>query len=555
MPQALLYLVSKIHEGFETGKYTVAAFVDLQGAFDSVWRKGLVYQLYQMGVRGRMLIYINSYLEHRKSKMLVNSHISEWIYSDIGVPQGSIISPILFISYIAHMTTSIPEELKYADDLSMWVTEADLTTAVGRLETRLDVISKWCDKWRLSINASKTTVMCFQKTGHSDVVIKLGNQTLKQVEFSKLLGVLLDENLKFTRNTQHNREKALKALYGITHILDEANGLRTAMGVTLYKCIVFPHLSFSYPVWCTITENDLNSLEEVHRMALRFATGYHASTATNVLEILTGCLPLRIQLSEVLIQEYLRILRKPDNDPLREIVTRMADNMSTKLSPAKLMKSASRDISRKLDLSSVDPEPSYDPNHMNRIVIKSSSIESWRDIGSSNNRTGQQVRLALESVSQHIQQLPSDCLPVFTDGSSLTNPGPSGSAAIVFTSGMTHQPTTLKQPVSRCSTSFHAEVAAVELALNFVATYVPTAPKPVRSVMIYTDCQAALNTIVNGNSTKYSKRIKTIDKSTRALKEKACAGSPGMPDSMQMNLRILQQRRLPGRLNRLKRKQ
>ncbi len=520
VPQALLYLVSKIHEGFETGKHTVAAFVDLQGAFDSIWRKGLVYQLHQMGVRGRMLLYVNSYLEDRRSKMLVNTYTSDWIQSEIRVPQGSIISPILFISYVAHMTTSIPEELKYADDLSTWVTEINLTTAVEKLETRLDSISKWCNKWRLTINAGKTTVVCFQKKGHSDVTVKVGNQILKQVEFMKLLGTILDENLKFTRNTEHVREKSLKALYGITKILDEANGLRTAMGATLYKCIVFPHLSFSYPVWCTITENDLNSLEEVHRLALRFATGCHSSTATNVLEVLTGCPPLRIQLEEVLIHEYLRILRKPDNDPLREIIAKSSGSTSSKPSPAKLMKAAARDLSRKLDFNKLDPEPTYDPDHMKKVVIESSSIESWKEIGSSNSRTSQQIKLALESVSRHIQQLPPDCVSAFTDGSSLTNPGACGSAAVIYTSGIKHQPITIKKPISKRSTSFHAEVAAIELALNFMAEYVPSAPRPVGSIMIYTDCQSALNTVVGGNSNTYSKRLVTIDQSTRALKRR-----------------------------------
>ena len=147
----------------------------------------------------------------------------------------------------------------------------------------------------------------------------------------------------------------------------------------------------------------------------------------------------------------------------------------------------------------------------------------------------QQIRVALDSVSQHIQQLPLDCVPVFTDGSALSNPGPCGSSAIVYTSGMKHQPVTLKKPVSKCSTSFHAEVAAIQLGLDFVVRHSLTTPKKIGSVMVYTDCQAALNTVVNGCST-YSNRIQAIDESTRALKDKDIAvtlcwvpGHAGLP--------------------------
>ena len=92
---------------------------------------------------------------------------------------------------------------------------------------------------------------------------------------------------------------------------------------------------------------------------------------------------------------------------------------STKPSPAKLMRSAACDLSRRLDLQKLDPEPSYDRDHMNNIAIQSSAIESWKDIGSSNNRSIQQISLAKDSVSKHIEQLPEDCVPAFTDGSSL----------------------------------------------------------------------------------------------------------------------------------------
>ncbi len=119
--QALLTLICSIKKGFSNNEYTVAAMVDLHAAFDTIWRKGLIFRLHEMGIRGRLLLYINSFLSDRKSKLLVNSHES-WVETCLGVPQGAIISPILFVCYISTMTANIPNSLGFADDLTLWIT-------------------------------------------------------------------------------------------------------------------------------------------------------------------------------------------------------------------------------------------------------------------------------------------------------------------------------------------------------------------------------------------------------------------------------------------------
>ena len=89
-------------------KHTTAVFIDLQQAYDRVWRNGLIYKLYEAGIRGNLLLMIASFLSGRFARSMANSDVSRWIESILGLPQGSILSPILFIFFILDLTFKIP---------------------------------------------------------------------------------------------------------------------------------------------------------------------------------------------------------------------------------------------------------------------------------------------------------------------------------------------------------------------------------------------------------------------------------------------------------------
>ncbi len=164
---ALLYMINSIKEGFREDKVTAAIFIDLEGAFDAIWRDGLIYKVADIGVRGNLLLYIVDFLRGRKSRSLVNTYTSEWTSTDIGVPQGSIIAPILFVHYIKDLTTTLPSNVKYADDVSAWVTDIDATQAATDLQNQLVGLNNWLHKWRLQISSHKTETVLFCKRGPS----------------------------------------------------------------------------------------------------------------------------------------------------------------------------------------------------------------------------------------------------------------------------------------------------------------------------------------------------------------------------------------------------
>ncbi len=513
--QAMLHFICSVRRGFEEDKVSVAALVDLHAAFDTVWRNGIIYKLHFMGVRGRMLLYVNSFLTDRKSKLLVNTYESDWISTKLGVPQGAIIAPILFLCYIADMSLNLNSSIGFADDLTMWITHVDPVTACRILESDLQTLSNWTRKWRLIINGSKTEVMCIAKQGHIPVQVNLDGSILQQVPHKRCLGITVDSNLKFTKHVENIKTKALKSLSSINRLLDETGGMRTALGLRLYKALVLPILTYGYPVWCTISNSLLNSIEDVHEAALRKVTGVHSSAPTNAVEVIIGALPFRLQLREILACEYLRIMRKEPGAVIKRLIMDSIDSSSTQQNPGKLMKVALRDTSRQVNLEYLDPEPTYSADSFDTTIGKC-SVSRWQDLGSSKNRTEQQKILTAQSMEQHILGISADTLPIFTDGSALGNPGPCGCSAVIYTHGISNDPIIISEPVAMRSTSFHGEVAAIKLALKYLQD---NSQLQFREALIHSDCRAAIDAIIN-NTGNLTNLRSDIVKLTKALNNK-----------------------------------
>ena len=119
-----LSLTQDIFNGFNMSKSTPSIFINFEKVYDSVWRKGLVVKLSRSGVRGNMWNWINAFLNHREARCIVNDHTGVWFQTSIGLPQGSVISPILFNIFIKDIFNNITaDRCKFADNATIWHTE------------------------------------------------------------------------------------------------------------------------------------------------------------------------------------------------------------------------------------------------------------------------------------------------------------------------------------------------------------------------------------------------------------------------------------------------
>ena len=148
----LLYLVNEIHLAFENPKSLEvrAVFLDISKAFDKVWHDGLIFKLKQNGVSGSLLIVFQNYLYNRKQRVVLNGSYSVISAVESGVPQGSVLGPLLFLMYINDLEKNIKSNIKFfADDTMLFSIVKDPTISASDLNHDLNIIYQWAHQWNI----------------------------------------------------------------------------------------------------------------------------------------------------------------------------------------------------------------------------------------------------------------------------------------------------------------------------------------------------------------------------------------------------------------------
>ena len=183
----------------------------MEKAFDSVWKRGLIVKLSLVGVKGRMLAIIDAFLMNRSVRLNVNGFIGILrLCLLIGLPQGSVLSPILFKFFLYDLCEELIrsnyrllKKYKFADDGSLKASGATTAICLENLMLIMQSLEWWCSRWRMIINClpNKTEVVCYGTAeGDRSLVpssFKLGSEEIRLVTQTKVLGLIMDENLDY----------------------------------------------------------------------------------------------------------------------------------------------------------------------------------------------------------------------------------------------------------------------------------------------------------------------------------------------------------------------
>ena len=254
----------------DEGKGLDIIFLDYQKAFDSVPHRRLLKKLSCYGIKGRILNWVRDFLTDRFQRVTVGNGSSEWGHVTSGVPQGSVLGPVLFLIYVNELPTLVESHIKlFADDAKMYRAMATPHDA-EQLQSDLNALERWSEDWLLKFNPQKCKIMhCGTLNSNTNYTMKEDSgvqTTLSVTSVEKDLGVYVTNNLKPTTHCLKASNKAISALRRLKMTFDRIDLKNFKI---LYSTYVRPHLEHAIQAVGPYMSQDLKALERVQRRATK----------------------------------------------------------------------------------------------------------------------------------------------------------------------------------------------------------------------------------------------------------------------------------------------
>ena len=321
---ALLSIVEKIRESLDNNRFVCGVFIDLEKAFDTVNHAILLSKLDHYGIRGTANNWFSSYLSNRSQTVTINGVTSTKGDISCGVPQGSILGPLLFLLYINDMHLAVDSSTVYhfADDTNLLYSHKSLKKLRSILNKDLALLYDWLCANRLSLNEGKTEFIVFRPPRRSPnlrITLKLHHTKLYESSKIKYLGIILDNKLNWKPHITELSKKlgrAVGLLYKVRQYCTPST-LRS-----LYFSLFNSHLSYGLAVWGNANAVDIKRIKSLQKRAIRAISNQTDNIEKLLydLKVLNFDDQLKVQLSSLMwdydhdvIPSSLRILFKRSN--------------------------------------------------------------------------------------------------------------------------------------------------------------------------------------------------------------------------------------------------
>lgn len=267
---AILYLTEKIYSNINRKLSSVAIYIDFSKCFDTLNRGILLKKLAAYGIRGIPLALLSSYLEERYQSVCVNGVKSEYKLIDTGVPQGSVLGPILYLIYVNELPkiSTLFNTCLFADDTTLIFESKNKNDLVNACNIGINKFYSWCCANRLSINISKTKMMLFSNILRPSDVSEIYMNSMK-IEYAssvRFLGLMIDDKLKFNNHIKLIAEKISKnaaILYRLRQIIPHQTL------ICVYRCFVECYLNYCTIVFGNAYQCHINQLEIAQKKCIR----------------------------------------------------------------------------------------------------------------------------------------------------------------------------------------------------------------------------------------------------------------------------------------------
>ena len=463
----LIRLETFIRDAFVKKEHVVAVFFDLEKAYDTTWKYGILRDLHEFGVKGRLANFVESFLANRSIQVRVGSTLSDTFGLSQGVPQGSILSTTLFNIKINSIMNSLDPKTDgslYKDDFCMCYRSTSMRTIERHLQPCINRIEDWALKKGFKFSKSKTQCVhfCQLRKIHDDPELFLYGSLIPVVDDFKFLGQIFDRKLSFIPHIKYLKAKCLKAL-NLLKVLSHTNwGADRTVLLQLYRSLIRSKLDYGSIVYGSARKSYLMMLDTVHHQGLRLALGVFRTSPVESLYVEAEESSLYLRREKFALQYAIRLAAYPSNPTFKvtfpphisQDIIDLYDNKpnairSFGLRIAPLLTSANIN-KEQIETHSVSEIPSW--------CIRKPTI----DLSLHSEKKSESNPHLLKQNFHDLQSYYSDHEHIYTDGSK--DEEKVGCAAAKY------DDCKKKMRIPDGSSVFTAEAKAIDLALDFVNT-------------------------------------------------------------------------------------
>ena len=495
-----------IHEK-PRGRGTITTFFDYSKAYDTVWRDGLLYKMIQNNIPYKYVRYVRHFLSGRKTVVSVNNTNSKQFLLKDGLPQGSSISPILFLIFINDIDVDLNLETTaslFADDTSVWRKDGKIRGSQRRLmQAEVDKIINWAESWKMKINGSKTKCMVIASSKSeqsTDPKLKVGSSQIKLEQHYPFLGVKVPSDLRFGGHVEKITTKGRKRNRVLKCMSGKKWGNTRETQRTIYVQFVRAAIEYASQSWNSwISKTQLEAIQRVQNDALRSVVGSAATCPVDFLHLEANIEPIGVRLDkkDLILRERYR--RLPKTDPRNELLEKQGQiRLKTRTGWREMNR---RRTLMEKEYKSEEIKPPLEPWKATTLRFDAVPLSKPKD-----QYTNEELKALTE---QKLDTIKAEIF-IWTDGS--TNSSQErGGAGVYIQDKVTGESSRHSYPAGELCSSFGAEGVAMFRALEWIVK------NTTRPVAICTDSLSVHAVLKNDDwrdAQEWVRKIKLISRQT-----------------------------------------
>ena len=265
----LLVLTQHISETYQWSEMVGLVCLDVEKAFDAVWRLGLIDKMIKIRIQTKIIKWLNSFLSQRNVYVKIKNTRSEKFSPTAGVPQGSVVAPILFLIFVSNIPETPAEISQFADDFALFYRSKCSQLIQSKLQASLNTLIKWCDKLKIKINPAKTKYMLFKNPSkrQTSISLNINGKQIEEAKTMKFLGITMTPQLNWNEHCKDITSRENKRIFQLQR-LSNLNVEQKSL-LLLYKSWIRPLFLYANACWLNQSQTVISIMQNAQNRALR----------------------------------------------------------------------------------------------------------------------------------------------------------------------------------------------------------------------------------------------------------------------------------------------